>query len=197
MQRVVSLLPVCAVEQYGPHLPVRVDAAINAGILERALQLLPADIHLLVLPAQNVGKSDEHIAFPGTRILFLWARAAQLAKQPSPRFEPIALYRAQRHAQRARRVFLAVAAEETALDHIGETRVFVCQPHHRLVQRQQTLIGFDREIGDIRQRDMLTAAPALISDPRLRIVDQCVAHGERGSAQKVRLVSEASRLAET
>jgi creatinine amidohydrolase len=66
MTRAVALLPVCAVEQHGPHLPVRVDAAINAGIVERALQQLPADLSLLVLPAQNVGKSDEHIAFPGT-----------------------------------------------------------------------------------------------------------------------------------
>ncbi len=66
MQRTVALLPVCAVEQHGPHLPVRVDAAINAGIVERALQLLPAELALLVLPAQNVGKSDEHSAFPGT-----------------------------------------------------------------------------------------------------------------------------------
>jgi creatinine amidohydrolase len=66
MPRTVVILPVCAVEQHGPHLPVRVDAAINAGILERALQLIPAELSLLVLPAQNVGKSDEHIAFPGT-----------------------------------------------------------------------------------------------------------------------------------
>jgi creatinine amidohydrolase len=66
MRDVVALLPVSAVEQHGPHLPVRVDAAINAAIVARALQLLPADVSLLVLPAQNVGKSDEHIAFPGT-----------------------------------------------------------------------------------------------------------------------------------
>lgn len=66
MDRVIALLPVSAVEQHGPHLPVRVDAAINAGILKRALELLPADLPLLVLPAQNVGKSDEHIAFAGT-----------------------------------------------------------------------------------------------------------------------------------
>ena len=66
MRRVVALLPVCAVEQHGPHLPVRVDAAINAGIVARALELLPATVPLLVLPAQNVGKSDEHMAFPGT-----------------------------------------------------------------------------------------------------------------------------------
>jgi creatinine amidohydrolase len=66
MARTVALLPVCAVEQHGPHLPLRVDAAINAGIVQRALELLPPDLPLLVLPAQNVGKSDEHIAFPGT-----------------------------------------------------------------------------------------------------------------------------------
>ncbi len=64
--RAVALLPVCAVEQHGPHLPVRVDAAINAGILARALELLSADLQLLVLPPQNVGKSNEHSAFPGT-----------------------------------------------------------------------------------------------------------------------------------
>jgi creatinine amidohydrolase len=66
MQRMVVLMPVCAVEQHGPHLPVRVDAAINAGIVARALELMPTGTELLVLPAQNVGKSDEHIAFPGT-----------------------------------------------------------------------------------------------------------------------------------
>jgi creatinine amidohydrolase len=62
----VALLPVCAVEQHGPHLPIRVDAAINAGILARALELVPKELQLLVLPAQNVGKSNEHTAFPGT-----------------------------------------------------------------------------------------------------------------------------------
>ncbi|HTB66041.1 MAG TPA: creatininase family protein [Steroidobacteraceae bacterium] len=65
-ERTVALLPVCAVEQHGPHLPVRVDAAINAGILARAVELMPDESPLLVLPAQNVGKSDEHTAFAGT-----------------------------------------------------------------------------------------------------------------------------------
>ena len=66
MTRAVALLPVSAVEQHGPHLPLRVDAAINEGIVARALELLPAGLPLLVLPAQNVGKSDEHSAFAGT-----------------------------------------------------------------------------------------------------------------------------------
>jgi len=66
MRGVVALLPVAAVEQHGPHLPVRVDAAINAGILERALELLAEEVTLLVLPALPVGKSNEHLGFPGT-----------------------------------------------------------------------------------------------------------------------------------
>jgi creatinine amidohydrolase len=69
MDGVVALLPVAAVEQHGPHLPVRVDAAINAGILARAAELLPEGAELLVLPALPIGKSNEHLAFPGTLTL--------------------------------------------------------------------------------------------------------------------------------
>ena len=66
MARIVAVLPVGAVEQHGPHLPVRVDAAINAGIVARAVALMPDDLPALVLPALPVGKSNEHLAFPGT-----------------------------------------------------------------------------------------------------------------------------------
>ena len=66
MGEIVAILPVGAVEQHGPHLPVRVDAAINAGILARAVALMPPDLPALVMPALPVGKSNEHLAFPGT-----------------------------------------------------------------------------------------------------------------------------------
>ena len=66
MSRLVAIQPVAAVEQHGPHLPVRVDAAINQGILERALTRLPEDRQALALPMMAVGKSNEHFAFPGT-----------------------------------------------------------------------------------------------------------------------------------
>ncbi len=66
MQRLIALLPVAAIEQHGPHLPLSVDATINRAILERAVTLMPADLPVSVLPAQPVGKSDEHGAFPGT-----------------------------------------------------------------------------------------------------------------------------------
>jgi creatinine amidohydrolase len=67
--RVIALLPVGAIEQHGPHLPVAVDACINQGIVRRALELLPPAVPLTVLPMQPVGKSDEHLAFPGTLTL--------------------------------------------------------------------------------------------------------------------------------
>ena len=40
--RAIALLPVGAIEQHGPHLPVAVDACIVEGIVARALELLPA-----------------------------------------------------------------------------------------------------------------------------------------------------------
>ena len=66
MANLVAVQPIGAVEQHGPHLPVRVDAAINAGIIDRAVGLMPDDLPALVLPALPVGKSNEHLAYPGT-----------------------------------------------------------------------------------------------------------------------------------
>ena len=66
MGGIVAILPVGAVEQHGPHLPVKVDAAINAGIMARAVELMPPDFPALVLPMLPIGKSNEHLAYPGT-----------------------------------------------------------------------------------------------------------------------------------
>lgn len=65
----VAVLPVAAIEQHGPHLPVQVDACINEGILRHALARVPDDLQVLALPMQAVGKSNEHLAFPGTLTL--------------------------------------------------------------------------------------------------------------------------------
>ena len=66
MGEVIAVQPVAAVEQHGPHLPVSVDAAINAGIIEAAIARMGATCPALVLPPLPVGKSNEHEAFPGT-----------------------------------------------------------------------------------------------------------------------------------
>jgi creatinine amidohydrolase len=68
-ERTVAVLPVGAIEQHGPHLPVWVDAKINEGIVARAAELAPNDLGVLFLPPQPVGKSNEHLAFKGTLTL--------------------------------------------------------------------------------------------------------------------------------
>lgn len=67
--RCVAVLPVGAIEQHGPHLPVYVDACLGEALIERALAKIPDDLPVTVLPMQAVGKSNEHLAFPGTLTL--------------------------------------------------------------------------------------------------------------------------------
>ena len=65
----VAVLPVAAVEQHGPHLPLSVDATLLQGVLDAALPLLPADLPVLFLPPQSVGLSTEHRSYAGTLTL--------------------------------------------------------------------------------------------------------------------------------
>jgi creatinine amidohydrolase len=77
-ENVVAVLPVAAVEQHGPHLPLGTDALICDVILDSALARLDPAAAVLRLPTQRVGHSPEHTGFPGTlslraeTVLALW-----------------------------------------------------------------------------------------------------------------------------
>jgi creatinine amidohydrolase len=63
---VVALLPLGAVEQHGPHLPLGVDGGIVEGILGAAVGLMPPGLSVLVMPTLPFGASLGHGGYPGT-----------------------------------------------------------------------------------------------------------------------------------
>lgn len=65
-ERVIAVLPVAAIEQHGPHLPVAVDTCIMDGIVQRVIELAPEALPVTFLPTQAIGKSNEHARYPGT-----------------------------------------------------------------------------------------------------------------------------------
>ncbi len=69
IEHAVAVLPVAAIEQHGPHLPVSVDTTLIHGVIDAALPHLPAELPVLFMPTQQVGKSNEHIRYPGTLTL--------------------------------------------------------------------------------------------------------------------------------
>ena len=81
--RTVAVLPLGAIEQHGPHLPVMVDARIASEITDHALARLAPDLPVLRLPTSTVGKSDEHLRYPGTltfsaeTVLRVWIEIGQ------------------------------------------------------------------------------------------------------------------------
>ena len=60
------VLPVGAIEQHGPHLPMSVDAVIADEVASALLNAVGDEIDLWLLPTLAVSKSNEHVWSPGT-----------------------------------------------------------------------------------------------------------------------------------
>ncbi|AJY74473.1 creatininase family protein [Paenibacillus beijingensis] len=63
---VLIVLPVGAIEQHGPHMPVYTDTLLGEALMAQAFEHLPEEAPIWLLPSVNYGKSTEHAAYPGT-----------------------------------------------------------------------------------------------------------------------------------
>lgn len=72
----IAVLPLAAIEQHGPHLPLGTDAIIAEAMVELSIEILPADLPVSFLPVQQIAKSTEHVGFPGT-VTLGWKAAIQ------------------------------------------------------------------------------------------------------------------------
>lgn len=67
----IIVLPVGAVEQHGPHLPMSVDDVIATETATEVVRRFGGDLDLWQLPSLSISKSNEHAWSPGT----LWYSA--------------------------------------------------------------------------------------------------------------------------
>ncbi|AKR54463.1 Creatinine amidohydrolase [Devosia sp. H5989] len=64
--KTIAILPIAAVEQHGPHLPVGTDTIINTSMMELLAERAPENLDIRILPVQSIGKSNEHVWAKGT-----------------------------------------------------------------------------------------------------------------------------------
>ncbi len=63
-RNIPAILPIAAVEQHGPHLPLATDSLIADHLMNQLNKAIEDQI--LILPTIRVGCSDHHMAFNGT-----------------------------------------------------------------------------------------------------------------------------------
>ena len=123
-------------------------------------------------------------------------------RQPHARLRPVATHRARRELQRERRLLLAHAAEEAAIDHAREPRVRVRERGERLVERDELLgaiIGCDLDVVELHAH---LHAAALLRRALPRVVDEHAAHRhcrdrEKFGASAIHRDAMARRAADT
>ncbi|MGQ9599345.1 MAG: creatininase family protein [Anaerolineae bacterium] len=66
LARWLVIWPVASLEQHGPHLPLGTDTIVLEAIIQGVRHQLGPGFPALLLPVMPLGKSPEHLSYPGT-----------------------------------------------------------------------------------------------------------------------------------
>ncbi len=157
--RALVIIPTCAIEQHGHHLPLGTDAMLNQLWLARALPRLPADAPVFVAPPITYGKSNEHMDFAGTITLSATTLRRQLlalaAHLKSLGFARIAVFNT--HGGNSATLVSTLRDIQTMLG----LRAGMLSGHYRPVQTpQEAVFGF--HAGEWETSLMLAGAPEFV-----------------------------------
>jgi len=153
------IIPTCAIEQHGHHLPLGTDAILSRIWLAHALPRLAVDAPVFIAPSITFGKSNEHLGFPGTITISARTLRRQLLALASGLkalgFRQIAVLNT--HGGNSATVVATLREIQGTLG----LRAGMLSGHYRPVQvPQETAFGF--HAGEWETSLMLAAAPALV-----------------------------------
>lgn len=167
------IVPVGAIEQHGPHLPVAVDSFLAQLWIEELLARLPAGASCYVAPPITIGKSNEHTGFPGTLTISKETLRAQLL-----------VIGRQLHAWGFRQMaILNTHGGNLAVLHytlrelkatLGLRAGLLGNPHTVEVSPQETAYGF--HANEVETALMLAATPTLVKTGA--VADYCAKLGD-------------------
>ncbi len=164
----LAVLPVGALEQHGPHLPVATDSIIAAELSLRAARLAAGTEPVLVLPAIWTGLSEHHLPFGGT-ITLDYAGLAGILRGVVRSLRAIGFARLLVvNGHGGNNEALAVAARELALEFAFP--VVAAMPWSLIPQTLAAVLDVQKSVHHACEAEtsvMLALAPGLVRTDRL------------------------------
>lgn len=159
----VAVLPIGAIEQHGPHLPLSVDCDLVNAVIVRMLAQLADNQNVLVMPSLTITKSEEHNRFAGTLSLSADTLLSVLRdvgrSVSSAGITRLVLF----NGHGGNNAVLEIAARDLRLHHNMVVATcswfgFATIPS----EMDQTSIDFDLHAGELETSAMLASRPELV-----------------------------------